>query len=145
MQIKEKAPKTAATVNSAEAKVQIQNTTNQEKEQYWKSLMETIRAEKERAAYVLSEEITEMALNLERAEAAMQEITDEFFAAFDDSTEAGRFSIAASYRRYSIFADIVADYLFIIRNALQDLTDKGHTQKYEEGEQNNGRDFYYSR
>ena len=61
MQIKEKAPKTAATVNSAEAKVQIQNTTNQEKEQYWKSLMETIRAEKERAAYVLSEEITEMA------------------------------------------------------------------------------------
>jgi len=103
--------------------------------------MQTIKdrqAEKERAAYTLGDEITELRLNLERAETALHEVND-YFSSYDSNTEKGRYSIAWEYNRHSIFADIVSDYLFIMRKALEVLEDKereGAKKKREELPQN---------
>ena len=84
------------------------------------------QAEKERAAYTLGDEVLGLRLNLERAEAVLQEIREGYFGKYDADTERGRFFIAWGYGRYGIFVDIVSDYLFIVRKALQDLSDKEH-------------------
>lgn len=82
------------------------------------------QAEKERATYTLGDEILGLRLNLERAEIALQEIQEGYFRRYDADTERGQFAIAWEYGRYGIFADIVSDYLFIVRKTLQDLADK---------------------
>lgn len=92
------------------------------------------QAEKERAAYTLSDEVLKLRINLERAETVLQEIQDGYFDKYNTETEQGRFSIAWEYGRYGIFADIVSDYLFIMRETLQDLADKKRAGAARKGE-----------
>lgn len=77
--------------------------------------------ERDRAAYVLSNEIGRMEIDLERAEIVVQELTDSYFAMNQDN-ERGRFGIMWEYDRARVHADIVADYLYEIRKSIEELT-----------------------
>lgn len=78
--------------------------------------------EKASAAYTLSDEISDMRLQLSRADVALQEIIDTYFG-YDPTTERGKFALEYEFDRYSTFADMVCDYLFKVRRVINDLSE----------------------
>lgn len=57
-------------------------------------------------------ELTRLTLCLERAQIIMQDIAEEYFKYGDNhTTDEARFTIQYEYPRYSVFSDIVFDYL----------------------------------
>lgn len=77
---------------------------------------------KEQAIHILSDEILNLKLNLERAESVLNEVA-EYFSEYDNKTEDGRFGILYGYNRQRIFTDIVSDYLFYMRETLNILSE----------------------
>lgn len=72
------------------------------------------------AAYVLSDQILDIEISLERAEYTIQELTDSYFAK-DEKNDKGKACILWEYGRGRVQADITADYLYKIRKTLQGL------------------------
>lgn len=79
--------------------------------------------EQVQAAYALSDDLLHMRLQLERAETALEEVTDGYFRPYDTSTEEGKFCILYGHRKHELFCDIVSDYLFDIRKTLDRLAE----------------------
>ena len=78
------------------------------------------RGDKGVAARALSDEVLSLQLDLKRAKAILQEIRD-YFSNYDTHTEEGRFSVIYGYRKSGILVEVVSDYLFKIRMALEEL------------------------
>jgi len=83
--------------------------------------MITNTCSKETAAYILGDKISEMRMDLERAELIMQEVTEEFFAKCNPQDKDDRYRICYEFNRYGVYTDIVSDYLFKIRKELDTL------------------------
>ena len=80
------------------------------------------RANKGMAAYALSDEVLGLQLDLERAETILKELAEDYFSNYDTHTEEGRVSVIYGYRKSGIFVEVVSDYLFKIRMALEKLS-----------------------
>lgn len=80
------------------------------------------RANKGMAAYALSDEVLGLQLDLERAETILRVLAEGYFSKYDTHTEEGRLFIIYEYERVGIFAEVVSDYLFKIRMALEKLS-----------------------
>lgn len=80
------------------------------------------RGDKGMAARALSDEVLGLQLDLERAETILQELAEDYFSNYDTHTEEGRFSVIYGYRKSGILVEVVSDYLFRIRMALEELS-----------------------
>ena len=79
------------------------------------------RGDKGMAAYALRDEVLGLQLDLERAETILRVLAEGYFSKYDTHTEEGRLFIIYEYERVGIFAEVVSDYLFKIRMALEEL------------------------
>ena len=86
------------------------------------------------AARELSDEISDIKTNLERALAMMQELTDEYFATYDPLDKEDYQKIVYDFARFGIYAGIAEDYLFRVRKVIDALREmpKVHTPVIEE-------------
>lgn len=62
--------------------------------------------------------------NIERAECIMQDLTEGYFASTDMSPKSeNAWKLYAGYNEHSIKANVVADYLFILRKLAEEATE----------------------
>lgn len=87
--------------------------------------MKSTDTEMAQAAYIVSDEITDMKMALERAEIVMQDINEDYFNKYDSHDKDGRVSIAWEYSRHEIKSDIVIQYLHQVRTTLETLYELG--------------------
>ena len=87
---------------------------------------------KEQAAYVLTDEIWPALADLEVAEYLLQEIEEEYFDKLSADTEEGRFSIACGFPRNKVLTSVVRDYLFRLRQKLDELHELSKTKNDQE-------------
>lgn len=82
------------------------------------------------AAAILSDELMNMRMRLERVEVALQEITNDYFGRYEPwANKEHRAFVAFEHKRYSIYGDIVSDYLFQIREIIDRLVEAGKAAK----------------
>ena len=71
-----------------------------------------------RAVISLLDEISNAMLDCERAEYALSELVQGYFGMYSRDNEVDHIAIIYEHERSAIFADIVSDYLFSIRERL---------------------------
>ena len=77
--------------------------------------------EKEQAKRMLNDEIFDIQMKLERAEAVLNEVENYFD--YNEKQKDGQAMILYGHSRNAILMDVVCDYLFAIRKGLKALTD----------------------
>ncbi|WP_010245848.1 hypothetical protein [Acetivibrio cellulolyticus] len=58
---------------------------------------------------------------LEKAFVVLQELTEEYFHKYSDSSEDAKFAIVYEFSRYKTFTDIITDYVFQARKEIKEL------------------------
>lgn len=76
---------------------------------------------KPEAARLLIDDILDLKEQLERAELLMQDIGTDYFGRHFDFKEQQACYLSFDYNRYNVLSNIVMDYLFNLRQKLQDL------------------------
>ena len=93
--------------------------------------MKVTDTEKTQAAYIVSDEIMDMRLSLERAEYVMQDINEDYFNKLDKRRESDHSAILWEHPRYTVKSDIVTEYLYKVRVTLDALWEQAQQEIQE--------------
>lgn len=87
---------------------------------------------KSEAARVLSDEIFDLSIAIEKARVVMQEVTDGYFQKLSNDVEGDRTSILWDFNRVGIFAEIADDLMFKMCQIVEELNGLKNADTKEE-------------